>query len=166
MYPPKVLEQIRNDLQDIRIFCGRYFPFLVIPLAHMRIIAIKPEICPSAGVSPFNSIIICPEFWNKLTSPQKRFVAMHESLHNIFMHPQRMRGFNPDAYNISADGKVNYSLTESQRSGFLSGVEQLEQSITLDILATITKLRIQELEAMYTEEIAELLEKLRQRRIR
>jgi len=160
MYPAKVLEELRQDLQDIRIFCGRYFPFLVIPLSYMRVVAVKPDAMrvPTAGVTPNNTIVICPDWWSKLSPAEKRFVGMHETMHACLQHPLRMRGFQKMAYNFSADSKVNHPLIECSHSGTLSGVAPLEGAITLEALATATKLRVEDLEKMSTEEIAELLE--------
>ena len=54
----KVLENIRMDLRDIRIFCGRYFPFVVIPLSYARIVA--TEIIETAGVDERGTLAINP----------------------------------------------------------------------------------------------------------
>jgi predicted metal-dependent peptidase len=160
MYPEKVVEQLRQDLLDIRIFCGRYFPFLVIPLSYMRVVAIESDkmLVPTAGVTPNGSIVICPDWWNKLSPAEKRFVGMHETLHACLQHTIRMRGFQPVAYNFAADSKVNHPLIECSHSGSLSGVAPLEGAITIEALATATKLRVEDLEKMSTEEIAELLQ--------
>ncbi|HDH45406.1 MAG TPA: hypothetical protein ENG66_08530 [Thermococcus sp.] len=155
LYPPEVIEKIRKDLRDIRIFCGRYFPFMVIPLSYMRIYAVKA--LPTAGVSPTNTIMINPEFWEKLSMPEKRFVALHEGLHAIFKHPIRMRGFPPYAFNVAADGKINYAIEDSQRTNNLSGVKIPHGVVTLEAIAHETKVKMELLTKMSVEEITELL---------
>ncbi|RLF12938.1 MAG: hypothetical protein DRJ69_00120 [Thermoprotei archaeon] len=149
------VSKIREDLRDIRIFCGRYFPFVVIPLSYMRIIA--TPIVPTAGVSPGGTLAVNIEWWNKLKIENKRFVAIHECLHAVLCHPLRSRGFNPAAFNLAADGKVNRGIVNAH----ISGVDyDYNHMITLKSLATITGLRVEDLEKMSTEEIARILEKL------
>ena len=145
--------KIRDDLRDIRIFCGRYFPFVVIPLSYLRIVA--TEHIPTAGVDDRGVLAISPNFWLSLTIEEKRFVAIHESLHITLCHPFRMKGFNRDAYNIAADGKVNHAITGAR----VSGIDYRQSMVTLNGLATVTGLRVEDLEKMSTEEIARLLEK-------
>ena len=145
--------KIRDDLRDIRIFCGRYFPFVVIPLSYLRIVA--TEHIPTAGVDDRGVLAISPSFWFSLTIEEKRFVAIHESLHVTLCHPFRMKGFNRDAYNIAADGKVNHAITGAR----VSGIDYRQSMVTLNGLATVTGLRVEDLEKMSTEEIARLLEK-------
>lgn len=73
------VEQVRQDLRDIRIFSGRYFPFVVIPLSYMRIVA--SESVPTAGVDEAGTLAVNPEWWIKLDAEAKRYVAIHEALH-------------------------------------------------------------------------------------
>jgi predicted metal-dependent peptidase len=144
---------IKNDIRDVRIFCGRYFPFVVIPLSYARIIA--SEQAPTAGVDEKGRIIVNPEWWSNLDVASKRYAMIHECLHVVLCHPFRMKGFNRVAYNISADGKVNYAITEAN----VSGVEFKQDGlVTLNSLATITRLRVEDLEKMSTEEIVRVLE--------
>ena len=149
------VNKIREDLRDIRIFCGRYFPFVVIPLSYMRIIA-TPTV-PTAGVSPRGTLAVNPEWWGKLKIESKRFVAIHECLHAVLCHPLRSKGFSHDAFNLAADGKVNYGIVNAH----VSGVDyDYDKMVTLNTLATITGLRTEDLNKMSTEEIARLLERL------
>jgi len=144
---------IKNDLRDIRIFAGRYFPFIVIPLSYARIIA--SEQAPTAGVDEKGTMVVNPAWWATLDVESKRYVTIHESLHVCLCHPFRSRGFNREAYNIAADGKVNYAITEAN----VSGVDYKNDGlVTLSTLATITRLRVEDLEKMSTEEIVKLLE--------
>jgi len=149
------VSKIKEDLRDIRIFCGRYFPFVVIPLSYMRIIA-TPTV-PTAGVSPRGTLAVNIEWWNKLKIEAKRFVAIHECLHAVLCHSLRSKGFGHDAFNLAADGKVNYGIVNAH----VSGVDyDYDKMVTLNTLATITGLRIEDLDKMSTEEIARLLERL------
>ena len=153
------IENIRMDLRDIRIFCGRYFPFVVIPLSYARIVASK--LVPTAGVDECGTLAINPSWWSGLPIEAKRFTAIHECLHVVLCHPFRMKGFNRAIYNFVADGKVNHGIANAN----VSGVDFDYRSIvTLNTLATVTGLRIEDLEKMSTEEIVRVLEKYGGRR--
>jgi len=66
-----------------------------------------------------------------------------------------MKGFNRDAYNDAADGKVNNAISNAQ----VSGVDyDHTRMVTLNTLATVTGMRVEDLEKMSTEEIARILE--------
>ena len=150
----KDTEKIRGDLRDVRIFCGRYFPFVVIPLSYARIVA--SESVPTAGVDERGTLIINPSWWSGLKIEAKRFTSIHECLHAVLCHPWRMRGFDRDQYNFVADGKVNHGISSAK----VSGVDYDDGSIvTLNTLATVTGLRVEDLEKMSTEEIVRILEK-------
>jgi len=58
------VEQIRSDLRDVRIFVDRYFPFVVIPLSYMRIVASESVL--TAGVDETGTLAINPTWWNGL----------------------------------------------------------------------------------------------------
>lgn len=144
---------IKNDIRDVRIFTGRYFPFVVIPLSYARIIA--SEHVPTAGVDEKGTMIVNPAWWTGLDIESKRYVTIHECLHICLCHPFRSKGFNQEAYNIAADGKVNHAITQAN----VSGVDfKNDGLVTLNTLATITRLRVEDLEKMSTEEIVSLLE--------
>jgi len=147
------IDEIRKDLRDVRIFCGRYFPFIVIPLSYLRIVATYAV--PTAGVDEKGVLAVNPEYWTGLNTENKRYVAIHESLHVVLCHPFRRKGFNREAYNIAADGKVNHAIEDAR----VSGVDYDNRSIvTLNTLATVTGLRVEDLQKMSTEEIARILE--------
>jgi len=150
----KEIENIRMDLRDIRIFCGRYFPFVVIPLSYARIIA--TEFIRTAGVDERGTLAINPSWWSNLKIESKRFTSIHECLHTVLCHPFRMKGFDHDTYNYVADGKVNHGIYNARVSGvdFENG-----KIVTLNSLATVTGLRVEDLEKMSTEEIVRVLEK-------
>ena len=144
---------IKNDIRDVRIFAGRYFPFVVIPLSYARIIA--SEHAPTAGVDEKSRIIVNPLWWSNLDVESKRYVMIHECLHCVLCHPFRMKGFNRIIFNLCADGKVNYAITEAN----VQGVEFKQDGlVTLNSLATITRLQVEDLKKMSTEEIARILE--------
>jgi len=142
------------DLRNIRIFCGRYFPFVVIPLSYARIVA--TEIIETAGVDERGTLAINPSWWSSLKIEAKRFIAVHECLHTVLCHPFRMKGFDRDAYNFVADGKVNHGITNARVSGIDYDYGDI---VTLNTLATVTGLRVEDLEKMSTEEIVRVLEK-------
>jgi len=148
------VDEIRKDLRDVRIFCGRYFPFVVIPLSYLWIVA--SDAVPTAGVDARSVLAINPQWWiNNLKTEGKRFTAIHECLHVVLYHPFRMKGFNREAYNIAADGKVNHAIEDAR----VSGVDfDYGSIVTLNSLATITGLRVEDLQRMSTEEIASILE--------
>lgn len=149
------VEQLRQDLRDIRIFCGRYFPFAVIPLSYMRIVAARS--IPTAGVDERGTLAINPDWWSSLTSEAKRFVAIHESLHVTLAHPFRRRGFDKTVYNVAADGKVNDAI----RGANVSGIEyRYGDEVTLEKISKETGIEIEVLKRMSTEEIARELERL------
>jgi predicted metal-dependent peptidase len=144
---------IKSDIRDVRIFAGRYFPFVVIPLSYARIIA--SEHAPTAGVDEKGTLIVNPAWWTGLDIESKRYVTIHECLHICLCHPFRAKGFNREAYNICADGKVNHAITQAN----VSGVDfKHDGLVTLNTLATITRLRVEDLEKMSTEEIVKILE--------
>jgi len=144
---------IKNDIRDVRIFCGRYFPFVVIPLSYARIIA--SEQAPTAGVDEKGRILVNPTWWSKLDVESKRYVMIHECLHCVLCHPFRMKWFNRIIFNLCADGKVNYAITEAN----VQGVDFKQDGlVTLNSLATITRLQVEDLKKMSTEEIARILE--------
>jgi predicted metal-dependent peptidase len=146
-------DEVKGDVLDIRIFCGRYFPFLVIPLSYARIIVSKQ--IPTAGVNKKGHLIINPTWWSTLTIEAKRFITIHEALHLVLCHPFRAHNFNPLLYNISADGKVNYAIEQTNINGIKYPTGEL---VTLHSLATITKLQLTDLHKMSTEEITKNLE--------
>ncbi|MEM2188880.1 MAG: hypothetical protein QXT16_08125 [Candidatus Caldarchaeum sp.] len=148
------VEGIRQDLRDIRIFCGRYFPFLVIPLSYVRVVA--TELIPTACVDALGTLVINPRFWSTLSIEEKRFVAMHEMLHISLCHPFRKKGFDSDAYNIAADGKVNHALCDAGIQGI---IYSRGDEVTLEKISELIKIDIESLVKMSTEEIAKELEK-------
>jgi len=147
------LTKIKNDILDIRIFCGRYFPFVVIPLSYARITA--SEQVPTAGVDEKGRMAINQAWWSTLYVESKRYVMIHEVLHIALCHPFRAKGFDHDAYNFASDGKVNHAITEANISGIDFKNDGL---VTLNTIATVTKLRVEDLDKMSTEEIVRLLE--------
>ena len=48
-----------------------------------------------------------PDFMGKLTTPERRFVLMHELMHILLMHPVRAGSRDPELYNVAADIVVN-----------------------------------------------------------
>jgi predicted metal-dependent peptidase len=147
------IDNLKSELLDIRIFCGRHFPFIIIPLSYAKII-ISHQI-PTAGVNQKGHIIINPTWWNTLNTESKRFVIIHECLHNVLCHPFRAHQFNPRLYNICSDGKVNHAIAEANIQGI---TYQNNDLITLSSLAIVTKLTIADLQKMSTEEITKTLE--------
>jgi len=126
----------------------------VIPLSYVRIVA--SEMVPTAGVDERGTLVINPAWWAGLKTEEKRFAAIHESLHVYLCHPFRMKGFDHDAYNFAADGKVNHGISTAN----VSGVDYNHRSIvTLNTVATVTGLRVEDLEKISTEEIVRVLEK-------
>jgi len=152
-----IIEGLKRELLDVRIFCGRYFPFIVIPLSYARII-VSTQI-PTAAVDEAGQIIINPDWWNTLTKESKRFVTIHECLHLVLCHPFRAQKFNPTAYNIAADGKTNHAITQTKIEGITF---KINEHITLHKLATLTKLPIETLQKMSTEEITHTLQQQQQ----
>jgi len=149
----EVKEQIKQDLRDVRIFCGRYFPFVVIPLSYVPIVATRTV--PTAGVDERGVLAINPEWWTGLSPEAKRFAAIHECLHLALLHPFRARGFDHAVHNVAADGKVNNAIADA----CVQGIKYDEAVVTLSTLATVTGLRVEDLEKMSTEEIARTLER-------
>lgn len=148
-----IVEEIKNDLRDIRIYVGRYFPFLVIPLSYIHVVA--SQRVPTAGVDERGTLAINPEFWRSLSIEEKRFVAMHEALHVVLCHPFRRKGFDPIAYNIAADAKINDLIGESKTTGVTYGRIDVE---TLNKISNIIGIEVETLKKMSTEEIARELE--------
>ena len=154
------VEQLRQDIRDVRIFCGRYFPFVVMPLSYLRIVSTKTV--PTAGVDERGTFAINPEWWAGLSVEAKRFVAIHESLHVVLCHPFRRKGFNRTIYNIAADGKVNDAI----RGANVSGVEyRYGDEVTLEMISRETGIGVEALHRMSTEEIARELERFAQRAV-
>lgn len=151
------IEDLKRDLLDVRIFCGRYFPFIVIPLSYARIIATTQ--IPTAAVDEVGQIIINPDWWNPLPKESKRFVTIHECLHLVLCHPFRAQKFNPTTYNIAADGKANHAITETKLDGVTFQTKEL---VTLHNLANLTKLPLETLQKMSTEEITNTLQQQQQ----
>jgi len=147
------VERIRSDLRDVRIFCGRYFPFVVIPLSYVRIVASKGV--ETAGVDETGTLAVNPEWWNSLDAEAKRCVAIHEALHVVLCHPFRRKGFDPIIYNIAADGKINSAIEEARVSGISYG---RGDHVTLRRISDMTGIGLDALQKMSTEEIARELE--------
>jgi len=147
------IDSIKSELLDIRIFCGRYFPFVVIPLSYAKII-VSNQI-PTAGVNQKGHLIINPTWWNTLTIEAKRFTTIHETLHLVLCHPFRAHKHNPQLYNIAADAKVNHAIEQTNLHGIKYPTNDL---ITLHSLATITKLCLIDLQKMSTEEITKTMQ--------
>jgi len=143
------VEQISSDLRDIRIFCSRYFPFVVIPLSYMRIVASKSV--QTAGVDETGTLAINPDWWSGLDVEAKRYVAIHEALHVVLCHPFRRKGFDPIIYNIAADGKINSAVEGAGVSGisFRYGGQ-----VTLERISHDMGISLEALQKMSTEEIA------------
>ena len=148
---PETVQRIRSDLRDIRIWAVRNFPFIVIPLSYMRVIA--TEAVPTASVDESCTLAINPDFWFNLSVEGKRFIAIHELLHIILLHPVRGKGFKPIAFNVAADGKINSSLDGGRE------IEMPKGAVTLGKIEKLTGIKLEDLEKMSTEEIARILEK-------
>jgi predicted metal-dependent peptidase len=147
------VEQIRSDLRDVRIYCGRYLPFVVIPLSYVRIVASRSV--QTAGVDETGTLAVNPEWWSGLDVEAKRYVAIHESMHIVLCHPFRRKGFDPIVYNVAADGKINSSIEEAG----VSGVSYSRgDQVTLEKISRETGINLEALQRMSTEEIARELE--------
>jgi len=146
---------IKSDILDVRIFCGRYFPFTVIPLSYAKIITTKET--PTAGVDETGTIAINPDWWNNLNIESKRFTLIHECLHLALCHPFRAQGFDHELYNLCADGKVNYAITQTQLTKINFQNNNNSSIVTLNSIATLTNLSIEDLCKMSTEEIVKTL---------
>lgn len=155
-----IVGDLKRDLLDVRIFCGRYFPFVVIPLSYTRILSSMQV--PTAGVDEAGQIIINPVWWNALTKESKRFVAIHECLHLVLCHPFRAQNFNHTIYNNCADGKNNHAITQANIDGITF---QNNELVTLYDLANLTKLSIETLQKMSTEEITNTIQQQLQQNI-
>ncbi len=82
-----LLALFRQSLTARAIFCSRYFPFMVIPLIYVRVVATNA--IPTAGVDEKGTLAINPEWWSKLDVEARRFVAVHECMHVCLCHSSR-----------------------------------------------------------------------------
>ena len=144
------LTEIKKDVENVRIFCSKYYPFLVIPLAYARIVV--SENVPTCAVDSRGTIGFNPEWWSKLTISEKRFVLMHEILHFVLMHPQRSKGFNRILFNLAADAKVNEAINAP-------GIAYPSNAVTYYVINQLTDVSVSSLTNMSVEEITRLLEK-------
>ncbi|MEM2969309.1 MAG: VWA-like domain-containing protein [Candidatus Bathyarchaeia archaeon] len=149
-------KQFLEELRDIRVFCSRYFPFVIVPLNYVRIVSSKAV--PIAAVDENNTLIINLQAWEKLSLIEKRFVIIHEMLHVCLLHALRSKGFLQIAHNIASDGKINDGIEESN----VINIHQMNiQPITLNVIADLLNNRVsyEDLKKMSTEEIASILER-------
>jgi predicted metal-dependent peptidase len=144
------LDEIKSDVENVRIFCFKYYPFLAIPLAYARIVV--SDDVGTCGVDDKGIVAVNPKWWMNLKIQEKRFVLMHEVLHLVLLHPQRSRGFNRVLFNVAADAKVNDSID-------VLGTECPLNSVSYYDVGYATGVSAQSLRDMSVEEITRLLEK-------
>ncbi|MEM3432629.1 MAG: VWA-like domain-containing protein [Candidatus Methanomethyliaceae archaeon] len=148
-----IIEEIRGDLKNIRIFCGRHLPFIMIPLSYATIVA--TESVPTAGVDERGVLAINPKWWTPLPIQIKRFVAIHECMHAALQHPSRSKAFDRLAYNLAADGKIFDAIEEAG----VPNIKPIDGGVSMLDLEIMTGLRYEVLKRMSTEEIAVALKR-------
>lgn len=99
----------RLMLSRMRILCNNGFYGLLLMHAKMGI----SDANETAWVEWGERITFNPEFMKSLSDSELDYVMMHEILHIILEHLERMEGLNPDIYNIAADIVVNSNILRS-----------------------------------------------------
>lgn len=62
------------------------------------------------------TLLINPDFWNDLNTPQKKWLLEHEILHIVYKHDLLSREFNnKNLFNIAADMEINQYLNYGDR---------------------------------------------------
>lgn len=106
----------RLMLSRMRILCDNGFYGLLLMHAKMGI----SDVYETAWVEQGEKIIFNPGFMKSLSDSELDYVMMHEILHIILEHLERMEGLNPDIYNIAADIVVNSNVLRSCGGNLMS----------------------------------------------
>lgn len=149
------VEIVKSDLRNIKLFCSRHFPFAVIPLSYMRVVAtLNVETC---GVDEKGVFYINPVFWEttRQNMPKLRFLVLHEMMHIALLHPSRMKEHDHLAFNVAADAKINDGLVASE----VPGIELFSGGLTMAQVAFMLSSDEETLSKMSTEEIVFLYKK-------
>lgn len=106
----------RLMLSRMRILCDNSFYGLLLMHAKMGI----SDVYETAWVEQGEKITFNPGFMKSLSDSELDYVMMHEILHIILEHLERMEGLNPDIYNIAADIVVNSNVLRSCGGNLMS----------------------------------------------
>ena len=106
----------RLILSRMRILCNNGFYGLLLMHAKMGI----SDVYETAWVEQGEKITFNPEFMKSLSDSELDYVMMHEILHIILEHLERMEGLNSDIYNIAADIVVNSNVLRSCGGNLMS----------------------------------------------
>ncbi len=77
----------------------------------------------------FNTITFTSKFLNKLTKIGVAFILLHELGHIAFKHKSRMRGRNPDIWNIAGDIKINDAIVRHIMPNFLKTEKEFHAGV-------------------------------------
>lgn len=117
---------------------------------------------PTAAVSRTNDkIYINPDFWRKLGRDERKFTLLHELMHIILKHNERLEGRDLSLWNIATDAVINDTISHliDVPGSFLDSLVTTEKVYEL-ISQHYESVDINDLYRMNEEELYRYLSKL------
>ena len=108
---PENLKNIVRRLQNARLELMKEQPFYAVLLLHMKF---SVDSMAETLYTDGERIAFCPDFVNRLSGEELKFVLMHEVLHAALDHCGRsLREYDFDAFNTACDIVVNSNIMHS-----------------------------------------------------
>lgn len=142
---------LREMYRDIVVAISMRDPILGLVAKRVKVVASYDV--PTA-VTNGKVIKVNPNFLRSLPPPERAALVAHELLHILYLHPLRLKRYDPEIANIAADAKVNEALAEN-RFRLPSG------AITCDSLERLAGIDADFCREASTEELVEQLAKRR-----
>lgn len=102
----KAEEKCRNAI----FILGFLNPHFLMVHRKLRYRESKKQVCDTMGITKYGTILINPEFVEKLDIKEVGGVLAHEILHLVLLHHTRLGGRDPWTWNIAADMCINKAL--------------------------------------------------------
>lgn len=153
-------QEIKETFDKIKATLVTISPFISALLRRSKIVLSKSV--PTACVTPSYTILVNPEFINKLEFKDQCWVLCHETLHIAFNHVARSKDTNPVAWNLSADAVVNNILDSFIKCSDEIRNFTVNMKVIYELLCKANiSVDCDELEKMAVEEIYKLLQKIK-----
>lgn len=103
------LEQLSLDRQQLLM----RWPFIGGVIMRMELVAVRDDRLETASTDG-NSIFVDIDFYSTLDKNERLFVLAHEVWHSVLLHFSRLKGRDPERFNIAADLEIHFTLAQEE----------------------------------------------------
>ena len=103
------LEQLALDRQQLLM----RWPFIGGVIMRMELVAVRDDRLETASTDG-NSIFVDIDFYSTLDKNERLFVLAHEVWHSVLLHFARLKGRNPERFNMATDLEIHFTLADEK----------------------------------------------------